>query len=269
MPATQTSRSSSSSLSSFSISPWRQILSGSTNLTFSEFLALFKNDDDYKQLMVTLFERHNFILKTNAMWHVAELIRCFQDEIDEQQDYIRSIFIKMERAGIHKLLNLDYKRTGGTICRQWRVHFAPTTASRSPSPVPQPPTPFPQSISSSSSPRPVALRYSPTISQYSPTASQYGTPPKSPTFIPEILFPNLDFIPIRETQEEFERQLEEQYLELSTNELANVEQIERQIEEEMRALRTIRMNWVNYQGGIGSRFNPIIIEDDWNQGFQV
>ena len=67
MPATHTSCSSSSSLSSFSISPCRQILSGLTNLTFSEFLALFENNDDYKQLMVTLFERHDFILKTNTM----------------------------------------------------------------------------------------------------------------------------------------------------------------------------------------------------------
>ena len=75
MPATHTSRSSSSSLSSFSISPCQQILAGPTNLTFSEFLALFENNDDYKQLMVTLFERHNFILKTNVMRHMAELIR--------------------------------------------------------------------------------------------------------------------------------------------------------------------------------------------------
>ena len=87
MPATRMSRSSSS-LSSFSISPRRQILAGPTNLTFSEFLALFENDDDYEQLMVTLFERHDFILKTNAMRHVAELIRRFQDKIDEQRDYI-------------------------------------------------------------------------------------------------------------------------------------------------------------------------------------
>ena len=134
MPATRTSRSSSS-LSSFSISPRQQILAGSMNLTFSEFLALFENNDDYEQLMVTLFERHDFILKTNAMRQVAELIRRFQDEIDEQWDYIRSIFIEMERAGLHELLNLDYKRTRGIIHRQRRVHFTPTTASESPSPI--------------------------------------------------------------------------------------------------------------------------------------
>ena len=76
------------------------------------------------------------------------------------------------------------------------------------------------------------------------------------------MFPNLNFKPICETQQEFERQLEEQYLELSTDDLANVERIERQIEEEMRALRTIWVDWLNYQGGISSRFNLIIIEDD-------
>ena len=24
-----------------------------------------------------------------------------------------------------------------------------------------------------------------------------------------------------------------------------------------------QIDWVNYQGGIGTRYNPIIIEDDW------
>ena len=190
--------------------------------------------------MVTIFEQHDFILKTNAMRHVAELIRRFQDKIDKQRDYIRSLFIEMERVGLHELLNQDYKRTGGIIHRQRRVRFTPTTPSKSPSPVLRPPTPYPRSTSSSSSPCPIALRYSPTTSQYSPTASQYGTPPESPTFIPEILFLNPDIVSSQETQEELEQQIEKQ----------------------MESLRTIRVNWLTYQGGIGSRFNPIIIEDD-------
>ena len=140
--------------------------SSSTNLTFSEFLALFENDDDYEQLMVTLFEQHDFILKTNAMWHVAKLIRHFQDKIDEQRDYIWSIFVEMEWAGLHELLNLDYKQTGGTSCWQWWVCFTLTTCSSSPSPILRLPTPYPWSTSSSSSPHPVALHYSPTASQY-------------------------------------------------------------------------------------------------------
>ena len=146
----------------------------------------------------------------------------------------------MERAGLHELLNLDYKRTRGIIHRQRRVRFTPTTASKSPSPILRPPTPYPVSKSSSSSPQPVTLRYSLTASQYSPTASQYGTPPESPTFIPEILFPNPDIVPIQETQEE----------------------LEQQIKEWIKSLRTIQVDWLTYQGGIGSRFNPIIIEDD-------
>ena len=64
------------------------------------------------------------------MRHMAELIRCFQDEIDKQRDYIRSIFTEMEQAGIHELLNQNYKQTEGTIHRQRRVCFTPTTASR-------------------------------------------------------------------------------------------------------------------------------------------
>ena len=70
------------------------------------------------------------------MRHMAELIRRFQDEIDEQRDYIQSIFIEMERVGLHELLNQDYKRTRGIIHRQQRVRFTPTTASKSPSPIP-------------------------------------------------------------------------------------------------------------------------------------
>ena len=146
----------------------------------------------------------------------------------------------MERAGLHELLNQDYKWTRGNIHRQRRVHFTPTTTSKSPSLVPRPPTPYPCSTSSSSLPRPVILCYSLTASQYSPTASQYETPHESPTFIPEILFPNPDIVPIQETQEELEQQIEEQ----------------------IKSLRTIRVDWLTYQGGIRSRFNPIIIEDD-------
>ena len=178
------------------------------------------------------------------MQHMAKLIRHFQDNINEQWDYIQSIFIEMEQAGLHKLLNQDYKQIRGTIHRQQCVRFTPTTASNSPSPILQPPTPYPQS-SPSSSPRLVALRYSPTASQYSPMASQYGTPPESPTFNLEILFPNLDFVPISNVEE-----------------VENCESIKRQIEDQMRTLNRIQVDWVNYQGGIGSRFNLIIIEDD-------
>ena len=76
-------------------------------------------------------------------------------------------------------------------------------------------------------------------------ASQYETPPESPVFSLEILFPNPDFVLISDVEK-----------------VENSEPIERQIKEQMKALKRIRVDWVNYQGGIGSRFNPIIIEDD-------
>ena len=91
------------------------------------------------------------------------------------------------------------------------------------------------------------LWYLPTVSQYSPTASQYGTPPESPkpkpsssrlspTFIPEDHFPNLDFLPNLDgwdTEDEFHRRLEEQYLELSVDEIRNVEWMKRPIDEQV------------------------------------
>ena len=77
-----------------------------------------------------------------------------------------------------------------------------------PSSLQRPSTPYPRErIPSPRIKKPIhRLQYSPTASQYSPTASQYETPPESPkpepslsrlspTFIPEVLFPNPDFLP--------------------------------------------------------------------------
>ena len=85
MPASR-----SSSLSSYSVSPRRLFLTGSPHLSFSDYHEQFETDDNYKELMITLFERHDFILKTNSMQHITQLIRRFQDEIDEQWDYLQS-----------------------------------------------------------------------------------------------------------------------------------------------------------------------------------
>ena len=62
MPATR----SSSSLSSFSI-PSRQPSPDLFKFSFSEFLNQFDNEETYDELMVTLFEQHDFILKTNSI----------------------------------------------------------------------------------------------------------------------------------------------------------------------------------------------------------
>ena len=196
---------------------------------------------------------------------MAKLIRQFQDEIDKQQDYIWSPFMKMEQAGSHELLNQDYKQWSRTIQWQWCVHFTPTPSSDSFLPVHQPPTPYPQSIPSSSpSPHLTILQYSLTVSHYSPTTSQYKTPPKSPVFILEVLFLNPDSLPTFDGWDLLE-QVQEQTME----EHEWCQHIEWQIEIQVQSIERGQVNWADYQGGIGTRFNPIIVEDDWNQGFQI
>ena len=74
MPASRTSRSSSS-LSSFSISPRQQFLNKPTRFSLSEFVDQFSDDIDFEQLMSTIFDRNDFILKTTAMRHIAQLIK--------------------------------------------------------------------------------------------------------------------------------------------------------------------------------------------------
>ena len=121
MPAT---RSSSSSLSSFSIpSQWQS--PELFKLSFTEFLEWFDTDETYDELMVTLFERHNFILKTNSIWHTARLVQCLQDEVDNQQKYMQSLFEEMEGSGLQQLLGQDFKWKKGEIRRQWGTRYTP------------------------------------------------------------------------------------------------------------------------------------------------
>ena len=86
-----------------------------------------------------------------------------------------------------------------------------------------------------------------------------------PTFIPEEHFPNLNFPPfvgIWETQEEFGQWIEEQYLEMSVDEVRNAEWISRFIDEEVQQLEQRQVELVNTQQKIGTWSNLIIIEDD-------
>src|ERR1700684_3985247 len=112
MPA---SRTSSSSLSSYSMSSRRRTLHDSSNISFTEYLERFESEEEFTGLMVSLFERHNFILKTNQMRHGASTIERLQNEIDEQRQHIHQLFVEMERGGLHEILNKDYKRKYGRI----------------------------------------------------------------------------------------------------------------------------------------------------------
>ena len=58
------------------------------HFSLSEYVDQFSDDTDFEQLMSTIFERNNFILKTTAMQHIAELIEQLQGEVEEQQNYL-------------------------------------------------------------------------------------------------------------------------------------------------------------------------------------
>ena len=280
MPAYCTSSSSSSPLSSYSGGSTQYMQTTDTMLmTFSKYLELFETDDSYTDLMVTLFEHQDLIIKTNKMKHLAGMVEQFQNEISHLQEYMQESFDTLEAGGLHQLLKKWFIRWGG-IMEQWPVlrFDLPSKNDRSSS-LQRPSTPYPRDrVLSPQIKKPIhRLRYSPTASQYSLSASQYGTPPESPkpepsssrlspTFIPEDHFPNLDFPPIigiRETQEEFEWWIEEQYLEMSVDEVRNAEWISRFIDEEVQWLEWWWVELANSRREMGTWQNPIIIEDDW------
>ena len=280
MPAYWTSSSSSSSLSSYSGgSTWQMQATDSMLMTFSKYLEQFETDDSYTDLMVTLFERQDLIIKTNEMKHLAGMVEHFQNEINHLQEYMQESFDTMEAGGLYQLSKKWFICREGVMVRQPELWFDLPSEDNRPSSLRRPLTPYPRDrVLSPRIKKPIhCLRYSPTASQYSPTASQYGTPPESPkpepsssrlspTFIPEDHFPNLDFPPIigiQETQEEFNQQIEEQYLEMSVDKVRNAEQIERFIGEEVQQLERRRVELANSRWEMGTWQNPIIIEDDW------
>ena len=213
------------------------------------------------------------------MKHLAGLVEHLQNEVSALQEYMQESFNTMEAGGLHQLLQKRYVWHEGTMKRRQELQFDLSNINNQPSSLRRPSTPYPRNRTPSPCiKKPIHhLQYSPTASQYSLTASQYGTPPESlnsepsssrlsPTFIPENLFLNPDFLPNlvgRESEDEFHWRLEEQYLELSTDEIRNVEQIERQIEAEVQELERQQIKLDNSWRGIGTQYNPIIIEDDW------
>ena len=104
MPAHQTS-SPSSSLSSYSNGSSQQMrVTDTMFMTFSEYLKQFETVDAYNDLMVTLFERQDLIIKTNEMKHLAGLVKHFQNEISTLQEYMQESFDTMEAGRLHQLL---------------------------------------------------------------------------------------------------------------------------------------------------------------------
>ena len=166
MPAT---RSSSSSLSSFSI-PSRRPSPDLFKFSFSEFLERFDTDDTYDELMVTLFECHNFILKTNSTRHTAQTIRRLQDEIDKQQKYMRMLFEEMEGSGLQQLLGQDFRRKKGEIRRKQGTRYTPQSDYPESVQI-RPKTPILRRCSTTPYFRPI-LSIPESIRVYSPTPSE-------------------------------------------------------------------------------------------------
>ena len=81
-------------------------------MTFSKYLELFETDDSYTDLMVTLFERQDLIIKTNKIKHLAGMVERFQNEISHLQEYMQESFDTMEAGGLHQLLKKRF------ICRE-------------------------------------------------------------------------------------------------------------------------------------------------------
>ena len=166
MPAT---RSSSSSLSSFSI-PSRRPSPDLFKFSFSEFLDRLDTDETVDELMVTLFERHDFILKTNSIRHIAQTIRRLQNEIDNQQKYMRALFEEMEGGGLHQLLGQDFRRKKGEIRKRRGPRYTPQSDYPESVQI-LPETPIRRRRSTSPYFRPI-LSIPESIRVYSPTPSE-------------------------------------------------------------------------------------------------
>ena len=87
-------------------------------MTFSEYLELFETDDSYTNLMVTLFERQDLIIKTNEMKHLAGMVKRFQNEMSHLQEYMQESFDTMEAGGLHQLLRKQFICHGGVMERR-------------------------------------------------------------------------------------------------------------------------------------------------------
>ena len=148
MPAYQTS-SPMSSLSSYSGGLSQQMRATNTMLmTFLEYLEQFETNNTYTNLMVTLFERQDLIIKTTEMKHLVGMVECFQNIISALQEYMQESFDTMEAGGLHQLLKKQYICCGGVIGWQQELRFDLDTVDRPPTSK-RPSTPYPSDRSPS------------------------------------------------------------------------------------------------------------------------
>ena len=233
MPATRFSRSSSSASSFSSNSHRRQGSIGSPNLTFNDYVKLCDDDDSFYALQVALFERQDLTVKTNEIKHLIPLIKRLQDEINRQQEYVDEIFDSMEVVGLHQILEKHFVCDNGVIRTRRRVEFNIPRTTRKYSLNRRQVTPYPPTTTffrdSSDDSLPTGLYQ--TISRY----------PLDGGFIHHYVRPS------------------------NPKPSSSNVKLEQQPLATMQANRTmpkVKIDWLTYQGGFGSRFNPILIEDD-------
>ena len=237
MPATRSPRSSSSLSSD---SNRRLELIESPNFSFNDYVKFFDNDDAFYALQVALFEWQDLTVKTHEIKHLNSLIQRLQDEINRQQEYVDEIFDGMEAAGLHQILKKHFVRDNGTIRTRRRVEFNIPRTTRKYSLHWQRSTPYP----------PPTISLHDSIDDSLPTGD-YRTIscyPLDGGFIHHYIRPS-------------NPEPSSSNVKLEQQPLATIQA--------NWTMPTVKIDWLTYQGGFGSRFNPIIIEDDWNRRFQV
>ena len=224
-----------SPFSSSSDSSQRPVSIGSPNISFLDYLKLFSNNDSSSALMVALFEWQDLVVKTNEMKHLAPLVEWLQDKANQQQEHMEEIFNGMEAVGLHWILKKHFMQDNRIIRTRRGVEFNLPWSYKKYLLHCRWSTPYPPAILSkyeSSSSNSLPTGDYQTISRYPLDRGfiHHYVRPAHPEPSTSIIVPKQEQIPTIQAK---------------------------------RSMPKVMMDWINYQGGVGSRFNPIIVEDDW------
>ena len=74
-------------------------------------------------LQSALFEREDFIIKTNEIKYLATLVERLQDEANRQQEHIEEMFNNMEVKGLHQILRKHFVHDNRIIRPRRGVEF--------------------------------------------------------------------------------------------------------------------------------------------------
>ena len=202
---------------------------------FLDFIKLFNSDDSFLALQSALFEWEDLAVKTNEIKYLAILVERLQDEANWQQEHIEEMFNDMEVRGLHKILKKHFIRDNGVIRPRRGVEFnLPQYHKNKYSLYRRWSTPYP----------PVLVSNSKTPSVDDLPSGEYKTISQYPLdggFIHHYVRPSAP--------------------EPSTSTIPKEEPLP--TIQATRTMPKVKIDWLTYQGGMGSWFNPIIVEDDW------